>query len=220
MRLTSEDKRYSAKKERSAVETNKKVILLVDDDRLVLLAIANELTKQGYRVISAETAEDAELLLIGGENPDLALLDVNLPGQSGLDLAKRLKVLDQIPFVFLSAYNDKDLIETATRLGAISYLLKPMDPWQLAPVIAAALARAAELKLLKASEVSLLNALTKEREINLAIGITMMQHKLDRKGAFERLRKVARDKRIKLAALSSEIISSAEALNLPMSKKS
>jgi AmiR/NasT family two-component response regulator len=195
-----------------------KTLLLVDDDRLVLLTLARGLSDQGYRIITAESAEDAEVLLIGGERPDLAVLDVNLPGKSGLDLARRLQMLDQIPFVFLSAYSDQEFIETATSLGALSYLLKPIDPSQLAPVIRAALVRAEELKQLKDSEQSLQKALKMECEISLAIGITMMQYRLNRRDAFELLRNNTRSRRIKLAALASEVIAAAEALNFTPSK--
>jgi two-component system, response regulator PdtaR len=193
-------------------------ILLVDDDRLVLLTLARGLSSKGYRVITADSAEEAETLLIGGERPGLAVLDVNLPGKSGLDLAQRLQMLDQIPFIFLSAYSDQEFIETANKYGALSYLLKPIDPEQLMPVVESALARAVELKLLKASERSLQNALKMEREISLAIGVTMMQYHLGRKEAFELLRNTARSRRIKLASLATEVIAAAETLNLAASR--
>lgn len=199
--------------------SNARTILLVDDDRLVLLTLERSLIVKGYRVITAESVEDAELLLISGEKPDLAVLDVNLPGKSGLDLAQRLQLLDQIPFIFLSAYSDQEFIDTANRHGALSYLLKPIDPTQISPVIESALVRANELKQLKASELSLQNALKMERDISLAIGITMMQYHLDRKEAFEMLRNSARNRRVKLSALATEVITATETLNFTPSRK-
>jgi len=58
-------------------------LLVVDDDSLVLSVISTGLVDAGYAVTSAETAEDAEAWLAGGIRPDLAILDVHMPGQGG-----------------------------------------------------------------------------------------------------------------------------------------
>lgn len=200
------------------VTENRKTVLLIDDDRLVLLALSQGLSGSGYRVLTAESAEDAEVLLIGEERPDMIVLDINMSGKNGLDLAHRLQMLDRIPFIFLTAYSDDEFIRKATQYGALSYLLKPIDPQQLGPVIDAALVRAGEIQQLQASEQSLQRALRMERNISLAIGITMMQYRLNRKQAFELLRDNARNRRIKLAALADEVVVSAEALNFSPSK--
>jgi response regulator NasT len=63
-----------------------KRLLIVDDDRLVLSLISSGLSDAGYAVTTAESAEDAEAWLASGERPDLAILDVRMPGQGGLYL--------------------------------------------------------------------------------------------------------------------------------------
>lgn len=189
-------------------------LLLVDDDRLVLTTLASGLTQAGYRVNTAESAEEAEAWLAGGERPDLAILDVRMPGQGGLYLAQRLRELDHIPFMMLSAFNDPDLVQQATQIGALGYAVKPLQVPQLIPAIEAALARSQELKALLETRQQLQTALSQERDINMATGITMMQHRLLRKAAFELLRTTARSRRIKLADLAAEMIQSAEKLNL------
>jgi response regulator NasT len=63
-------------------------LLVVDDDRLVLALMASGLTDAGYGVTTAESVEDAEAWLAGGARPDLAILDVRMPGQGGLALAQ------------------------------------------------------------------------------------------------------------------------------------
>lgn len=194
--------------------SHSKQLLLVDDDRLVLTTLASGLTQAGYRVNTAESAEEAEAWLAGGERPDLAILDVRMPGQGGLYLAQRLRELDHIPFMMLSAFNDPDLVQQATRIGALGYAVKPLQVPQLIPAIEAALARSQELKALQETRQQLQTALSQERDINMATGITMMQHRLLRKAAFELLRTTARSRRIKLADLAAEMIQSAEKLNL------
>ncbi|MGZ4976446.1 MAG: ANTAR domain-containing response regulator [Methylobacter sp.] len=193
---------------------NKHSLLLVDDERLVLATIAQGLSRAGYIINTAESVDEAEALLAGGERPDLVILDVNMPGRSGLELAERLCSFDRIPFMLLTAYSDQQIVEQAAACGALSYLVKPVDTRQLVPAIEAALARAAELRGLRITGQQLQNALNSEREISVAIGITMVQYRLGRKAAFELLRKTARSQRRKLAELAIEVIKASEALNL------
>lgn len=185
-------------------------LLLVDDDRLVLSTLANGLLKAGYGVKTAESAEEAEMLLASGEDPDLAILDIRMSGQDGLFLARRLQELDHIPFMMLSAYSDQAMIDQASQFGALGYLVKPLDIPQLIPGIEAALSRANELQSLRETRLQLQAALNAERDISVAIGITMVQQRLDRHTAFELLRKIARSQRRKLGELATEIIQASE----------
>lgn len=188
-------------------------LLVVDDDRLVLSLIASGLSDAGYVVTTAESAEEAEAWLASGVRPDLAILDVRMPGQGGLHLAQRLHALDHIPFMMLSAYSDPQTVQQATRSGALGYAVKPLDIAQLLPTIEAALARADELLDLRTTRQQLQAALDAERNISIAVGVTMMQHRLQRSAAFAMLRQTARNRRGKLADLALEVIESAEKLN-------
>jgi len=188
-------------------------LLLVDDDRLVLATLASGLTAAGFAVTTAESAEDAEAWLAGGARPDLAILDVRMPGQGGLALAQRLRELDHIPFMMLSAYSDPHLVEQATACGALGYAVKPQDIAQLVPAIGTALARADELQDLRATRQQLQAALDAERNISVAVGIIMMQQHRQRDDAFAMLRQLARSQRCKLAVLAEQTIQAAEKLN-------
>lgn len=191
-----------------------KRLLLVDDDRLVLSTIAGGLSHAGYSVTTAESTEDAEAWLASGERPDLAILDVRMSGHDGLYLAERLHELDHIPFMMFSAYSDPAMVNQATLRGALGYLVKPLDIAQLLPSIEAALSRANELQDLRVIRQQLQAALDAEREISIAVGITMVQYHLKRSDAFELLRKSARTRRSKLANLAAEIIQASETMNL------
>jgi two-component system, response regulator PdtaR len=185
-------------------------LMLVDDDRLVISTLSLGLQQAGYLISSAESAEEAETLLASGERPDLAIVDIRMSGQNGLYLAKRLHELDHIPFIIFSAYSDEAMIEQANRSGALGYLVKPLDIVQLVPAIESALARANELQELRATRMQLQAALDGERDISIAVGITMSQHRLKRQEAFELLRKSARSRRSKLVDLAREIIQAGE----------
>lgn len=189
-------------------------ILLVDDDRLVLSTLSRGLAGAGFNVATAESVDDAEAILASGERPDMVIMDVRMPGRSGLELAERLRLLDHVPFMLLTAYNDHEIVEQAAACGALGYLVKPVDTPQLVPAIMAALARAEEIHRLEVAGRQLQEALNGEREISIAIGITMVQYRLGRKAAFELLRKTARSQSRKLADLAAEVIRASEALNL------
>jgi AmiR/NasT family two-component response regulator len=190
-----------------------KNLLIVDDDRLVLAVIADGLSYAGYRVTTAESAEDAEAMLAGGERPDLVLLDVRMPGNGGLHLALRLHALDHIPFIMLSAYSDPEIVEQATLRGALGFAVKPVDTPQLIPTIEAALARAAELRALRTTSAQLQQALDAERNISVAVGITMMEYRLKRGPAFALLRESARKQRCKLADMADALVKARDTLN-------
>lgn len=188
-------------------------ILLVDDDRLVLATLAASLIRAGYQVMRAESAEEAEEFLAGGRRPDLVILDVRMPGEGGLYLAQRLRELDQIPFVMLSAYSDSATVNAATQHGALGYFVKPLGEAQLLPAIEAALARAGELNTLRATHKQLQVALDSDRNINVAIGITMVQYRVKRDEAFDMLRKSARSRNLRLVQIATEVVLSNEGLS-------
>ena len=184
-------------------------ILVVDDDRLVLAALAEGLRTAGYRVTSVASGADA---LGVTDTPDLALLDVRMPGMSGIQLGRKLREQGGVPFLFLSAYGDQEIVKQATEEGALGYLVKPLDIQQIVPSIEAALARGRDMRKLRESEAQLSTALTGSREISMAVGLLMMRDRLDRKQAFGLLRANARSQRRPLAELAKELLTSAENL--------
>ena len=188
-------------------------LLLVDDDRLILTTLASGLRASGYRISTAESVDDAQALLTSGVRPDLVVVDMHMPGRDGLELAQRLRDLEHLPFLVLSAYSDPTTVERAAQLGALSYMVKPLAISQIRPTIEAALLRAQELDALRQTQLQLQEALNGDRDISVATGITMMQYRLQRSAAFELLRCAARAQRRKLAHVAADIIQSSEALH-------
>lgn len=191
---------------------NKSHILLVDDERVALAMISKGLTKSGFMVVTAGSVDEAEAEIVKIK-PDLVILDINMPGKNGLVLAKQLS-LNQIPFILLTAFSEQDFIEKAADYGALGYLVKPIAVKQLIPAINAALAQAKDLRAIKASETQLKNALNGERDISIAVGITMVKYHLDRNAAFELLRNTARNLNNKLTELAAEVIQENESFNV------
>ena len=88
-------------------------ILLADDDRLSLVNLYNGLKDANFKAFKAENGSQA--IEIGlRECPDLAVLDIKMPDMSGFDVAHRLYTEKQIPFIFLTAYSQEDLVQKGT----------------------------------------------------------------------------------------------------------
>lgn len=114
-------------------------ILVVDDDRLVLATLTHGLSQAGYEVIDADNGDDA-ILLAHEHKPELALLDIRMEGKTGFDVAAYLREYCQIPFMFLSAFADEATVAQVKELGAVNYLVKPLDIQQIVPAVESAFA--------------------------------------------------------------------------------
>ena len=186
-------------------------LLLVDDDNLVLATTSSGLKAAGYIVRTAQTVAEA-IELLEEYRPDVALLDIRMGLQGGFDLARVLRDRYAIPFVFLSAYDDQATVEEATELGAVGFLVKPVDFPQITPTIEAALKRASELARLRNTGRQLEQALEQQRGVSVAIGILMERHRWSRTEAELRLRDTARSQRRKMVDLAESIVFAADVL--------
>lgn len=187
-------------------------LLFVDDDRLVLATLTKGLSDSGYDVKTAGSGEAA--LVLAAQQPfDLAILDIRMPGLSGIETSRRLRTEYDVPALFLSAYGERELVEQAASEGGLGYVVKPVDVPQLVPAIEAALARARDLKVLAEGRSQLEQALDSGRQTSIAIGILMERRGLSEQSAFELLRTTARKRRSKLEDVSRELVEAVERLN-------
>jgi two-component system, response regulator PdtaR len=185
-------------------------ILVVDDDRLVLATVTHGLAEAGYEVIDADNGDDA-ILLAREHRPDLALLDIRMEGLSGFDVAAYLREYCQTPFMFLSAFSDDQTIEQVKALGAVAYLMKPLDVGQIVPTVEAAFTalRAHPAPQAPASNDPLADV------VALAVGVLMHRYSLPRGEALERLRRQALDAGHSLQLHSERLVEAVELLAAP-----
>ena len=190
----------------------KRLILIVDDDQLLLDYLSEVLRHAGYETVQASSAEQA-LQAIAVREPDLALLDIHMPGMNGLELAKQLHVTTSVPFMFLSGRGDADAGKQAASYGAVGFVVKPVDEKHLMPAFTAGLARADEIRQLRRTELNLNAALAAGRETSLAVGLLMCKFQTDRNTAFEVLRDHARSNRRKVNEVADQLLQAEETLN-------
>lgn len=151
------------------VKTNRRCcVLAVDDDPITLEMLAIGMRSSGYELLQAATAEQA-IALLEQHTPDIVLLDIELPGMSGIDLAKYLRQTSNIPFLFLSVHRAVDIVREAVLHGGVGYLVKPINFVQIIPAIEAGLARAEEINQLRRIEATLTTALASGTQANEAL---------------------------------------------------
>ena len=177
------------------MQNNKGKILVVDDDRLVLATLAHGLAQAGHEVIDADNGDDA-ILLAREHRPDLALLDIRMQGKSGFDVAAYLREYCHVPFMFLSAFSDAQTVAQVKALGAVAYLVKPLDIGQILPAVETALANIQANR----REAGAANAepgasgpsgAVLAPEALMAVGVLMHRYSLSRAAALERLHRLA-----------------------------
>lgn len=194
-------------------------ILVVDDDRLVLAMLVHGLARSGYEVIDADNGDDA-ILLAREHRPDLALLDIRMDGKSGFDVAQYLREVGHTPFVFLSAFSDDQTVAKVRSLGALDYLVKPLEMAQIVPTIDAAFSRArgmrtatrqpAEQPQARAPEAA--ESVALDAVVPLALGILMHRFSLRRPAALRRLERDALAEGRSLRAQAERVVQALEDL--------
>lgn len=115
-------------------------VLIVDDEPQIRRTLLTILTSQGYPVIEARTGDEA-LEIIRRERPDLILLDVNMPGRSGVETCKEIREGSDIPIIILTVRNAERDKVLALDAGANDYIVKPFGANELLARIRATLRR-------------------------------------------------------------------------------
>ena len=197
--------------------TTKGKILVVDDDRLVLATVTHGLAQAGYEVIDADNGDDA-ILLARKHRPELALLDIRMEGKSGFDVAEYLRDFCHIPFMFLSAFADPDTVAKVAELGAVAYMVKPLDVGQIVPTVDAAFEQLRAQSAKADAQRKALAAQPPQRQadvVSLAAGVLMHRYSLSRGDALARLARIADAASVPLAEQAERLVSAVEELARP-----
>ncbi|TQK44074.1 response regulator receiver domain-containing protein [Streptomyces sp. SLBN-118] len=119
-------------------------VLIADDDGDIRDLVAFKLTQSGYEVIAVEDGM-AALKAARSEPVDVALLDIRMPGMSGLDVCRELRAAPEtasLPVILITARSQEGDVETGFAAGADDYIIKPFSPRELSSRVQAVLTRA------------------------------------------------------------------------------
>ncbi|GAA5169451.1 ANTAR domain-containing response regulator [Viridibacterium curvum] len=182
-------------------------IAIAEDDPIQQDVLSTTLESAGYTTLTFSNAESLIARLDSAtQQPDLALLDIGLPGMSGLAAADWIQNNTAVPCIVITGDDQAASVEQAISAGAFAYIVKPLDADHLMPQIRTVMARHAEQRQLQSRRTQLELALQTDRGVSVAIGILMHALQIDEAAAFERLRAKARASRTPIATLAQAIV--------------
>lgn len=188
------------------METKKLKIFIAEDEAVILASFRLMVREMGYSIVgSAANGADA-LAGIQVSEPDLILMDINLPEKDGLSVLEEINKEKVIPAIIVSGEFSETLVDRANEAGVFGYLLKPIDEKQLEVTIKVALRRFEEFREMSTERENLSLALKERKRIERAKGILMDRFGIKEAEAMKQMQKKSRDKNKKLAVIAEEII--------------
>ncbi|HYD09460.1 MAG TPA: ANTAR domain-containing protein, partial [Acidimicrobiales bacterium] len=145
--------------------------------------------------------------LVADLQPDLAILDIKMPGMDGLEAARAITAERGAAVLILTAFSQRDLIEQARDAGALAYLVKPFQKSELLPAVEVALGRFREMQALGDEVDSLQDQLETRRLVDRAKGILMDKHGLTENDSFGFIQKTAMNERRPMKTVAEDVIS-------------
>jgi response regulator NasT len=187
----------------------KKRIVVAEDESLIRMDIVETLKGQGFEVVG-EAGDGLKAIELATElRPDLIVMDIKMPDLDGLSAAEQIAKL-RIPVVFLTAFNQQELVARASEVGAMAFLVKPFSPEDLLPAIEVALSRHQQLTQLESEVSDLTERLETRKLIERAKGVLGVQMGLSEPDAFRWIQKAAMDRRIGMADVARTILDQLE----------
>jgi response regulator NasT len=188
---------------------SKRRIVVAEDESLIRMDIVETLKDQGFDVVG-EAGDGLKAIELAKElKPDLMVMDIKMPDMDGLSAAEQIAKL-RIPVVFLTAFNQQELVTRASEVGAMAFLVKPFSPEDLLPAIEVALSRFQQLTQLESEVSDLTERLETRKLVERAKGVLGVQMGLSEPDAFRWIQKAAMDRRIGMVDVARTIIDQLE----------
>jgi len=186
-----------------------KNILIAEDELITRMDIA-EIIKEAQHNVVGEASDGFDCIeLCRKHRPDLVIMDIKMPILDGIK-ASKIIMEENIAgcIVLLTAYNDKEYVEEAKKVGVMNYLIKPIDEKSIIPAIEVALSRNEEMRAMKSEVEKLEKKLEDRKIIEKAKGIIMHREKISEEEAYCMLRNMSMKKRCSLRTLAEIIVKS------------
>lgn len=183
-------------------------ILLAEDESIIRLGLRRILEEAGHQVVAAPDGRTA-VKLARQTRPDLALLDIKMPGLDGLEAAREIYLQRPLPIVLLTAYGDQELVERAAGLPILAYLIKPVNEQELLATLEVVTARFEEQQWLVQQATELEGRLEARKVVERAKGVLMERESLGEKEAYLRIQRQARQERRTMRQVAEAILGEA-----------
>ena len=182
-------------------------VVIAEDEAIIRLDLKETLEEEGYEVVGETGRGDKAVDLVRELRPDLAILDIKMPGMDGIEAA-RLITKDRICGVLvITAFSQREVIEQARDAGALAYLVKPFQKTDLVPAIEVAIARFREMQALNGEVDALEEQLEARKSIDRAKGILIDQCSMSESDAYGFIQRGAMNHRSTMKAVADMVIS-------------
>ena len=182
-------------------------VVIAEDEAIIRLDLRETLEEEGYEVIGEAGRGDVALDLIRELKPDLAILDVKMPGMDGLEVARVVGNEKICGVLVLTAFSQREIIEQARDAGALAYLVKPFQKSDLIPAIEVAIGRFRELQALTGQMEVLGEQLEARKIIDKAKGRLIDDFGLKEQEAFSFIQRTAMKDRSRMRDVAEKILS-------------
>jgi response regulator NasT len=183
-------------------------VVIAEDEAIIRLDLKEILTAAGYDVVGETGRGDEAVRLVEEHQPDLAILDIKMPGMDGLRAAREITSRHQVVVLLMTAFSQRDLIEEARDSGVAAYLIKPFQPRELLPAIADVLAKSRQQWAIdaEASTDGAEDKITTRRLVDEAKAVLMDRNELPESEAFSFIQQTAMQTRVRMRTVAQQIV--------------
>jgi two-component system, response regulator PdtaR len=186
-------------------------VVIAEDEAIIRLDLKEILTSAGYEVVGESGRGDEAVELVAEHQPDLAILDIKMPGMDGLRAARDITSQYQTAVILLTAFSQRDLIEEARDAGVAAYLVKPFQARELLPAVADVLSRARQEWAIAAEEsngpaLGAEDKIATRRVVDQAKAVLMDGNDLPEDEAFSFIQQTAMQTRARMRDVAQQIV--------------
>ena len=181
-------------------------VVIAEDEAIIRMDLRETLEEEGYVVVGETGRGDDAVELVRSLRPDLAVLDVKMPGMDGLQAASIITAEKLCGVLILTAFSQREVVEQARDAGALAYLVKPFQKSDLIPAIEVAIGRFRELRNLTGEIEALGEQLEARKAIDRAKGILIDECGMRESDAFSFIQRTAMSERSRMRDVAARIL--------------
>jgi len=181
-------------------------VVIAEDEAIIRMDLRETLEEEGYEVIGETGRGDQAIELVRGLQPDLAILDIKMPGMDGLEAARIINGEKICGVLMLTAFSQREVVEQARDAGALAFLVKPFQKSDLIPAIEVAMGRFRELRSLTGEIDALGEQLESRKVVDRAKGLLMDELGMSETDAFGFIQRTAMSERTRMRDVADRIL--------------
>ncbi len=181
-------------------------VVIAEDEAIIRMDLRETLEEEGYEVVGETGRGDQAVELARALQPDLAILDIKMPGMDGVEAARIINGEKICGVLMLTAFSQREVVEEARDAGALAFLVKPFQKSDLIPAIEVAMGRFRELRTLTGEIDALGEQLEARKFIERAKGLLMDECGMTESDAFSFIQRTAMSERTRMRDVADRVL--------------